>query len=76
MELITSGWTKLSYLLVHMAKFEFYTVLLATALASWHLATVLDKHNARLKEAKLARRIAVFYFSFSLVIWLASLVLS
>jgi prenyltransferase beta subunit len=75
MDAINAVWNTTAFLLVHVPSFEFHTVMWFTALAAWRLATVLDKHNARLREAKLARIVAVFYLSFSLLAWLSSLVL-
>lgn len=57
----SSVWDKISFLIIHMTVFELPVILAATALAALVLARVLDKHNARLREARLARRIAAFY---------------
>lgn len=51
----------LAFLAVHVTVFELPLVILATALAAYVLARTLDRHNARMREARLARRIAVFY---------------
>lgn len=52
---------KLAFLAIHVTVFELPLVLLATALAAYVLARTLDRHNARMREARLARRIALFY---------------
>lgn len=52
---------KTAFLIVHVTLFELPLVILVAALASWRLATVLQKHDARQREANLARNVAIFY---------------
>jgi hypothetical protein len=66
---------KASFLIIHVTLFELPMVLLATALASWRLCIVLEKHNARQKEANLARVIAFFYLVLLVVISAAAHIL-
>lgn len=54
-------WDKIAFLLTHVTVFELPLVLLGTAAAAFGLARVLDRHNARAREAKLARRVAYAY---------------
>lgn len=54
---------KTAFLIVHVTLFELPLVLMLTALASWRLFAVLEKHDARQKEANLARIIAIFYLT-------------
>ncbi|WP_245690231.1 hypothetical protein [Sporolituus thermophilus] len=68
-------WQKLAYLIVHKTTLWLLFVLLGTALASWRLAVVLDKHNARQREAALARKTAVGYAATAVILWLLSVVL-
>lgn len=67
---------KFFYILVHMVWFELPVVLILTSLASWRLSIVLGKHDARSKEAKLARNVAAFYVALTVVLGLASQILS
>lgn len=59
---------KLIYIIVHMTWFELPLVLTFTAIASWRLATVLSKHDARGQEAKLARQVAAFYTAVTFIL--------
>ncbi len=54
-------WDKIAFLLTHTTVFELPLVLLGTAAAAYVLARILDGHNARAREARLARRIAAVY---------------
>lgn len=67
---------KLVFIIVHMFWFELPLVLIFTALASWRLATVMGKHDARGKEAKLARNVALFYVALTVILGLVSKILS
>lgn len=54
-------WDKTAFLLAHVTVFELPLVLIGTAAAAYVLARVLDRHNARAREARLARRVAAAY---------------
>ncbi|HWQ62638.1 MAG TPA: hypothetical protein VN521_10020 [Negativicutes bacterium] len=54
-------WERTVFLLTHVTVFELPLVLIGTAVAALVLARVLDKHNARAREATLARRVAAVY---------------
>lgn len=54
-------WEKTVFLITHVTVFELPLVLAGTAAAAFFLARVLDKHNARAREARLARRVAAVY---------------
>lgn len=56
-----AAWDMTVFLIVHVTVFELPLVLIATVAAALVLARVLDKHNARLREARLARRVAYAY---------------
>ncbi len=64
-------WPKFAFLLVHVTNSELPLVLFATAAASWHLAYVLQKQNAREREAGLARKVAAAYTVLPVMLWLA-----
>jgi len=68
-------WTKIAFLLVHIANFELPLVFFSTALAAWYLSHVLNKHNARQRDAKVARRVAQLYALTPLLLWILSRVL-
>lgn len=72
---ITTVWQKLAFILVHKTTLWLLFALLGTSLAAWRLAAVLDKHNARAKEAALARKTAVGYAVTAAVLWLLSTIL-
>jgi len=69
-------WQKLAFQIVHKTSIWMLLVFFATAGASWHLANLLDKHNAREGEAKLARSTALGYTISALVLWLFSFIMS
>ncbi|MDR7866782.1 MAG: hypothetical protein RIN56_08170 [Sporomusaceae bacterium] len=54
-------WDKTLFLLTHVTVFELPLVLLVTSAAAYVLSRVLDTHNARAREARLARRVAAAY---------------
>ncbi len=58
---IAAVWNQTIFLLTHVTVFELPLVLLGTAAAAYSLARSLDRHNARAREAKLARRVAYAY---------------
>lgn len=68
-------WQKLAFQIVHKTTIWLLLVFLGTALSSWHLGNILDKHNAREKEAKLSRKIAIGYTATAILLWLLSLIL-
>lgn len=65
-------WQKLTFQIIHKSAIWVLFVLISTAIATWHLATLLDKHNARKKDAKFARKIAIGYMISALALWLLS----
>jgi len=69
-------WQKLAFQIVHKTTLWALLVFFATAGAAWHLANLLDKHNAREREAKLARKTALGYTISALVLWLFSFIMS
>ncbi len=56
-----AAWEKTAFIITHVTVLELPLVLAGTAAAAYALARVLDKHNARAREAKLARRVAAVY---------------
>jgi hypothetical protein len=69
-------WEKTAFLLTHVTVFELPLVLLGTAAAAYGLARILDKHNARAREARLARRVAAAYAGLLAFLILARFLLS
>lgn len=69
-------WQKLAFQIVHKITIWVLLVFFATAGSAWHLATILDKHNAREGEAKLARKTAIGYTAAALFLWLFSFIMS
>lgn len=63
-------WEKSTFQLIHKNAIWILLMLFLTAAASWHLATILNKHNARTKEARLARKVALSYVCCALALWL------
>jgi hypothetical protein len=57
----SAAWDNFVFIVTHVTVFELPVVLLLPAAAALHLAGVLTKHNARAREAKLARRVAAAY---------------
>ncbi len=54
-------WGKTVFIITHVTVFELPLVLAVTAVAALVLARILAGHNARAREARLARRVAVVY---------------
>ena len=69
-------WQKAAFQIVHKTTIWVLLVFFVTAGSSWHLANLLDKHNAREREAKLARSTALWYTISALVLWLFSFIMS
>jgi uncharacterized membrane protein len=69
-------WQKTAFIIVHYTSIWLLAAFFGTALASWYLAVVLDKHNTRAREAKLARRTAAAYTVIGGVLWLFSFIFS
>lgn len=67
-------WQKLSFQILHKNAVWVLLLLLLTAICAWHLATILDKHNAREREAKLARNTAIGYIISALTLWTLSFI--
>ena len=68
-------WQKLAFLIVHKTTIWVLLVFFMTAGAAWNLANLLDKHNAREKEARLARITALGYTVSGFVLWLFSFIM-
>ncbi|MDT8902790.1 hypothetical protein [Anaeroselena agilis] len=58
---LAAAWDKIVFLLTHVTVFELPFVFLGTSAAAWFLARVLDRHNARAREARASRRVAAAY---------------
>ena len=69
-------WQKSAFQIVHKTTIWVLLVFFVTAASAWHLANLLDKHNAREREAKLARNTALWYTISALVLWLFSFIMS
>lgn len=67
-------WEKSTFQLLHKNAIWILLVLFLTVAAAWHLATILNKHNARTKETKLAHKIALGYIGCALALWLLSFI--
>jgi len=61
-------WQKVAFQIVHKTTIWVLLVFFTTNRVSWYLATLLDKHNARGLEAKLAHRPRVYNFRPSLMV--------
>jgi hypothetical protein len=66
---LSNIWQRTAFIITHMSLFELPLILAFTSLSSWRLATVLSKHDARLKEAQLARKIAASYAAIFFTTW-------
>ena len=71
-----SIWQTVAFQIVHKTTIWVLLVFFSTAGAAWHLANLLDKHNAREKEAKLARKTALSYSAAALALWLFSFMMA
>ena len=69
-------WQKLAFQIAHKTTIWLLLVFFATAGSAWYLANVLDKHNARAREAKLARNTALGYIISGFALWLFSFIMS
>lgn len=69
-------WQKISFQFVHKITIWVLLVFLTTAGAAWQLANVLDKHNAREREANMARKTALAYTIIAIISWLFSFIMS
>lgn len=69
-------WQKLAFQIVHKVSIWALLAFFATAVVSWHLANLLDKHNDRNREAKMARKTAVGYTAAAFALWLFSAIMS
>ena len=58
---LAAVWDQTVFLLTHVTVFELPLVFLGTSAAAYILSRVLDRHNARAREARLARRVAAAY---------------
>ena len=67
---LTGPWPALSYRLANLVSVWLLLVLLGTALACWRLAAVLESHNARTREAALAKKAALAYTAGAVGLWL------
>ena len=73
---ISELWAQMVFQLVHKTTIWMLFVFFFTALASWQLSFVLTKHNARLKEANLAKTAAIFYSLAGAALWMISFLFS
>lgn len=69
-------WQKLAFQIVHKTTIWVLLVFFATAGVAWYLSKLLDKHNVREREAKLARTTALGYTISALILWLVSFIMS
>ena len=69
-------WQKLAFLIVHKTTIWVLFVFFGTAGISWHLANLLDKHNAREADANFARKTALGYTISGIVLWLFSFIMA
>lgn len=67
---------RIDYLLIHETTLWLLIVLLGIALASWHLSNVLNKHNARAREANFARKTAIAYVATAAFLFLYNMIMS
>lgn len=72
---VFSMWQHLSFQIVHKTTIWLLLVLFSTAFSAWHLGNILDKHNAREKEANLSRKIAIGYTAMATLLWLFSFIM-
>jgi len=68
-------WQKLAFQIVHKTSIWVLLVFFFTAGASWHLGNLLDKHNARAREANMAHKTAIGYTAAGIVFWLFSIIM-
>ena len=69
-------WQKLAFMIVHITTIWVVLLFFGTAVASWHLGNLLDKHNNREREATFARRTALGYTISGVVLWLFSFIMA
>ena len=69
-------WQKLAFVIVHKTTIWVLLIFFGTAGGAWHLANLLDKHNAREREANFARRTALGYTISGIVLWLFSFIMA
>ncbi len=74
--LFYSLWQKTAFYIVHKTTIWLLLVLLITSGATWHLASILDKHNARAREANMARKTALGYAIITAMLWFFNFVMS
>jgi type VI protein secretion system component VasK len=67
---------KIAFIIVHGSSLWFLIGLITASLASWRLAVVLTAHNARDREAELARKTAIAYAIIAVCLWILSWALS
>ncbi len=67
-------WQKLAYQVVHQTTLWLLIVFFTTAIVSWVLGSVLDKHNGREREANFARKTAAFYAAAATGLWVFSFI--
>lgn len=67
---------KMIFQLVHKTSIWMLMVFFLTALVSWQLSVILNKHNARLKEANLAKNAAIAYSLAGISLWIISFLFS
>ena len=73
---ITTVIQKIAYLIVHGTSLWFLLGVFSTSLAARRLYSVLSAHNARTREAKLAKQVSIGYSVLGIGLWLLSWLLS
>jgi hypothetical protein len=68
-------WQKLTFQIVHKTTIWALLLFFLTAGASWHLGNLLNKHNAREREANLAHKTAIGYMAAAIALWLFSTIM-
>ncbi len=68
-------WQKIAFQIVHKTTIWALLIFFLTAGVSWHLGNLLDKHNAREREANLAHKTAIAYITTGIVLWIFSTIM-
>jgi hypothetical protein len=68
-------WQKVAFQIVHKTTIWALLLFFLIAGISWHLGNLLDKHNAREREAKLAHKTAIGYIAAAIFFWLFSIIM-
>ena len=70
MNTFANAWDTLTFIIPHMFRYEVQLMLFLAAVASWQLSMVLAKHNGRMREERLARRICQGLFMFMAILYI------